>query len=62
MLSEELIRRAQRSTGQGLTPTIRRGLEILAASDAYNDLRSMKGEVDLKIDQKSMRKDRRGLR
>jgi len=34
-VSEGLLRRNQRSTGEGATATVRRGLELVAAARAY---------------------------
>jgi len=54
----ELLRRARRSTGEGITATVRRGLELLAARRAYDQLRKLKGKVPLSIDLDSLREDR----
>src|SRR5882672_11062953 len=35
MLPKDLVERATKASGVGLTPTIRKGLEAVAASDAY---------------------------
>ena len=58
LLPERLIRRAQRSTGAGITPTIRRGLELLAASQAYEGLRRLRGKVAFSLDLADLRRDR----
>lgn len=55
----ELLRRARRSTGEGITRTVRRGLELVAARDAYAGLRRLRGRVRLSIDLDELRKDRR---
>ena len=57
MLPVELIERATRSSGQGLTPTLRRGLELVAAKAAYEKLLSLRGKFDLKLDLDELRKD-----
>ena len=54
----ELLRRAQKSTRQGVTATIRRGLELVAARRAYDDLRRLKGRVRFTIDIDKLRADR----
>lgn len=54
----QLLRRAQRSTGEGLTATIRRGLELVAARGAYQGLRALRGKVRFSIDLRSLREDR----
>jgi hypothetical protein len=57
-VSEDLLRRAQEATGQGITPTIRRGLELVAASRAYEKLRGLRGRVKIDLDLKQLREDR----
>lgn len=54
----DLLRKAQRSTGQGVTATIRRGLELVAASGAYEELRRLRGRVAFSVDWKELREDR----
>lgn len=56
---EDLLRKAQRSTGEGITSTIRRGLALLAASSAYDELRRLRGAVRFSIDLDELRRDRR---
>jgi hypothetical protein len=41
----ELLKKAQRASGAGVTQTVRAGLEIVAASQAYARLRQLKGKV-----------------
>jgi len=41
----DLLERAQRASGSGITQTVRTGLELLAASEAYSQLRRMRGKV-----------------
>ena len=53
----DLLRRAQKSSGDGVTATIRRGLELVAAGEAYRDLRRLKGKVSVSIDLASLRDD-----
>ena len=55
---DELLSRATQATGEGITPTIRRGLELVAASGAYQNLRSLKGKVKLNLDLKKLRRDK----
>ena len=55
----QLLRRAQESTGQGVTGTIRRGLEIVAARKAYEGLRRLRVRVPFSIDLEALRDDRR---
>lgn len=42
---EELLQKARQATGTGVTQTIRSGLELLAASQAYARLRQLRGKV-----------------
>jgi len=58
-IPEDLLQKAQRSTGKGITATIRQGLELVAAGRAYDQLRKLKGKVEFSIDLKSLREDRR---
>ncbi|HJX96237.1 MAG TPA: hypothetical protein VJ324_11500 [Candidatus Acidoferrum sp.] len=44
-LPEELLKKAQRASGTGVTQTVRSGLELLAASDTYARLRRFRGKV-----------------
>jgi len=54
----DLLRKAQASTGEGVTATIRRGLELVAASRAYDELRRLRGRVRFSVDWKKLREDR----
>jgi hypothetical protein len=58
MLPEKLLERALKASGEGITPTLRRGLELVAAKSTYQRLLKLKGKFDLKIDLKESRKDR----
>ncbi len=58
-LPADLLAKAQRSSGQNLTATIRRGLELVAAGGAYDQLRGMRGRVSFSIDWRKLREDRR---
>lgn len=58
LLPEDLLKRALKASGEGITPTLRRGLELVAARDAYKSLLKLKGKFDLKIDLDESRKDR----
>lgn len=58
VLPDELLQRAQRATREGITPTIRRGLELVAAAGAYGTVRGFRGKVRFSIDLGSLREDR----
>ena len=44
-VSPELLAKAQRATGSGITQTVRTGLQLVAASQAYARLRQLRGKV-----------------
>lgn len=41
----DLLDKAQQATGTGITQTVRTGLQLLAASQAYAQLRQLRGKV-----------------
>ena len=41
----ELLAKAQRASGGGITQTVRTGLQLVAASQAYARLRQLRGKV-----------------
>jgi hypothetical protein len=55
---EDLLRRAQKTTGQGITATIRTGLQLVAAKGAYEALRRLRGAGRFSIDWRELREDR----
>ena len=54
-----LLRKAQESSGEGVTATLRKGLELVAASRAQEGLRRLRGRVKLSIDLRALRADRK---
>jgi hypothetical protein len=58
-VDEHLLRRAQKQAREGVTGTVRRGLEILAATDAYEKLARLRGKVKFSTTLTTMRNDRR---
>ena len=56
-LPEELLEKAQEATGEGITETVRRGLELIAAAKAYEDVRALRGKVKFGIDLMKLRDD-----
>ena len=42
---EELLERAQRASGSGVTQTVRTGLQLVVASQACARLRQLRGKV-----------------
>ena len=57
-LPEDLIKKAQECTGDNLTATVKRGLEVVAASGAYKALRKMRGKYKFSLSIKELRKDK----
>jgi hypothetical protein len=56
-ISPDLLQKAQRVSGAGITETVHTGLQLVAASHTYAKLRGFRGKVrfsrssaDLKID------------
>ena len=41
----ELLEKAQRASGEGITQTVRTGLQLVAASRTYARLRDLRGKV-----------------
>ena len=41
----ELLKKAQQVSGSGITQTVRTGLQLLAATQAYARLRQLRGKV-----------------
>ena len=52
---EDLLRRAQDATGKGLTETVRRGLERVAADRAHDEIRKLRGKVEFPVGWKALR-------
>ena len=44
-VSPELLKKAQRVSGAGVTETVRTGLQLVAASETYARLRGLRGMV-----------------
>ena len=55
----DLLERAQRVTGEGITGTVRRGLELVARANAYDDLRRARGTMKLTPGWAELKFDRR---
>jgi hypothetical protein len=54
----DLLSKAQKSTGEGVTETVRRGLQLVAAGAAYRKIRSLRGKVRVDLDLERLREDR----
>ena len=58
-VDEQLLETAQKQSGKGVAATVRRGLQILAAGEAYERLAAMRGKVKFTTPLATMRNDRR---
>jgi len=56
-LPEDLLHDAQAASGKGITETIRQGLRLVAAKDAYDKLRTLRGAYRSKLKTSELRKD-----
>jgi hypothetical protein len=54
----DLLERAQRASRKGITQTVRAGLELIAAADAYDRLLEMRGKVHLSQSWQELKDDR----
>lgn len=53
----DLLDRAQRSTGQGITETVRQGLRLVAAGETFRRVAKLRGKVKF-VDYTLLREDR----
>ncbi|MCC6219859.1 MAG: hypothetical protein IT291_01305 [Deltaproteobacteria bacterium] len=58
-VAEDLLQRAQEETGVGISDTVRKALQLMAASSSYEELRKLRGKVRLNLDVNKLRADRR---
>jgi hypothetical protein len=54
----ELLEKAQQASGGGITQTIRTGLQLLAASQAYDNIRRLRGKVQFSRTFEELKEDR----
>ena len=54
----ELLEKAQRATGSGITQTVRAGLQLMAASEAYARLLQLRGKVRFSRSVEELKDDR----
>jgi hypothetical protein len=57
-IPESLLEKAQRASGAGITQTVRTGLQLLAASQAYDRLRKLRGKVRFSRTFEELKEDR----
>jgi hypothetical protein len=55
---EDLLVRAQKSSGQGITETVRQGLRLVAASETFREVAKLRGTVRFSIEPARLREDR----
>jgi hypothetical protein len=54
----DLLEKAQRASGSGITQTVRTGLQLVAASHAYARLRQLRGKVKFSLTVAELKEDR----
>ncbi len=54
----DLLEKAQRASGAGITQTIRTGLQLVAASQTYARLRELRGKVRFSHTFRQLKHDR----
>ena len=54
----DLLKRAQKVAGEGVTGTVRKALENLAQVDVYERIMALRGKVHLTYDIDELRQDR----
>ncbi len=54
----DLLDKAQRASGSGVTQTVRAGLQLIAASQTYARLRSLRGKVQFSRSAAELKADR----
>jgi hypothetical protein len=57
-IPSELLAKAQKASGAGITQTIRAGLELIAAGRAYERLLQLQGKVQFSRTSKELKADR----
>jgi hypothetical protein len=57
-LPAELLEKAQRASGTGVTQTIRAGLQLIAASRTYDQLLRLRGKVRFSRTSDELKDDR----
>lgn len=55
---EDLLTRAQKASGQGITETIRQGLRLVAAGETFRQVAALRGQVKFSVDLARLREDR----
>jgi hypothetical protein len=55
---DDLLDRAQASSGQGITETVRQGLRLVAAGETFRRVAKLRGTVRFSVDLTRLREDR----
>lgn len=55
---DDLLKKAQRASGSGVTQTVRAGLQLMAASEAYARLLQFRGKVRFSRSVEELKDDR----
>jgi hypothetical protein len=59
VVSSDLLDKAQNVAHAGVTETVRKGLELLAANEVYDRLLKMRGKAKFSVNLSELREDRR---
>ncbi len=57
-IPEDLLEAAQKTSGQGITETVRQGLRLLAAGETFRKLSKYRGTVRFSLNLQRLRQDR----
>ena len=57
-LPDDLLVKAQRASGQGITETLRQGLRLVAAGETFQQVSMLRGRVKFSVDVRQLREDR----
>jgi hypothetical protein len=57
-IPEDLLEKAQEATGLGITQTVRTGLQLVAASQAYDRLLELRGKFKFSLTWEELKDDR----
>ena len=57
-IPSDLLEKAQRASGAGITQTVRTGLQLVAASENYARLRQLRGKVRFSLTVEELKADR----
>ena len=58
LIPYDLLQKAQKVTGKGITQTIKAALELLSKRDTYEGVRKFRGKYKSRLSIKNLREDR----